>query len=201
MTEQNSRAKERAGQSPHAHLPLQPPSLVASSVIIALAESEGVDLTSLILPFRRRARSPEESLGRNGLRLLSWPASSSGGFTGPEAARRFFENFELFPGMVVRDWDHPQGRLGFSLDADRVTFELHVPSAGLLISGTPDTVKIAVRDALPETLCVGLVGQPLDRLVAWPPACGPGYLVVSVEAEDDGQIVTLTTTPVRVDVG
>lgn len=175
--------------------------LVVSSVIIALAKSEDIDLTSLRLPSAQRPRCGDELQGGNAPRLLDWSGNPSRGFSSPQAARKFFEEYELFPGLVVRGWDHQRGRLGFSLNGDRVTFELHVPSAGLLINGTPETVTIALRDVLPETVCMGLVGKPLERLVAWPPASGPDYLVVSVGAESGIQVVTLSTKSMTIALG
>lgn len=182
-------------------VPCRMPNLILSSVITALARSEGVDLTRMRLPYTERFLRGDERGGGYAPRLLDWSAKPSTGFNSPQAARKFFEEYELFPGFVVRGWDHPEGRFGFGLDGDRVTFELHIPSAGLFISGTPETVTIALRDKLPEMVCVSLVGKPFERLVAWPPACGPDYIVVSVEAESGIQVVTICTTPMTASLG
>lgn len=174
--------------------------LVASNVIKALAMTEGVDLAVLRLPFAQRPRYRQPGLTKKALRMLDWPGDSYSAFHRPEAARTFFENFELYPGLVVRNWGHPDGRLAFGLEGNCVTFELHVPSAGLLISGTPEAVHIALSDILPEAVCVSLIGEPLERLVAWPPASGPDYVVRSIESYSGAQLVTLSTTPVTVSI-
>lgn len=175
--------------------------LVASTVIVALAVAEGVDLGWLRLPFRNRPELDRRSPGPDQPRLLDWHGGASPRFDGPQAARRFFEAFELHPGLVVRGWEDPDGRLGFGLEGDRVVFELHLPAAGLLIRGDPDRITVALRDTIPETVCCGLAGEPLERLVAWPPALGPGHRILSVEVEDGVQMATVPTRPEPVAVG
>lgn len=172
------------------------PDLLASRVILALASTEGIDLNALRLPYS--ARVPSDTPGVGKPRLLDWSGDEHVGLPGFGAAREFFERFELFPGLVVRPWDHPKGRLGFGLERDCVIFELHLPDDGLLISGTPEVVTIAIDGLLPETVCASLVGEPLEKLVAWPPACGPDYSIVEVEADAGIQLVRFHTTPVLV---
>lgn len=169
--------------------------LIVSGVIVRLAQREGIDLSALLTPYDDR-RPPDhvgDDTGHQSRPMLDWSAQRGSSFTDPAAAFRFFETFELFPGLVVRGWGDPNGRLGFGLEDRRVVFELHVREAGMLIRGTPDAVTIAVDASLPDQVCAALVGQPLERLVAWPPAVGADYVVKSVEADGDMRIVTVET--------
>lgn len=176
-------------------------SLVVSAVTIALAQSEGVDLAWLRLPSTKRSPFGDGPPTSNDLRLLDWSTQSTVGLDSPQAARLFFENYELFPGLVVRGWGHPEGRLGFSLVGDRVNFELHIRSAGLLIRGAPETLMISLRDVLPDVVCSALVGQSLERLVVWAPAHGPDHAITSVEVDGGIQTVIVLTKPMSYTVG
>lgn len=183
-------------EEPPAH-GTRPPPLIGSGVIAALADFEGVDLETLRLPNNCRrvagARADEAVSC-----LLEWSAIPSMGFCGPKAALSFFETYELSPGLVVRGFNHPKGRLGFSLDGADVLFELHVPSAGVLIRGTPARVTFALPAPLPATVTTDLVGRPLERLLDWPPTSGSDHLIGSVETEGSSQTVSLTTTPIPI---
>ena len=170
-------------------------SLMTNGVTTALAIKEGVDLGLLRLPYSQRPRCISDLPVEYTPRLLDWNGKASSGFRDPIAARHFFESYELYPGLVVRDWDHPMGRLGFGLNGEEVIFDLHLPDAGLLIRGSANMVTIALSDQLPETVCVAMIGKPLESLVAWPPASGPDHIIVSVEVGDGVQVVKVATTP------
>ena len=180
-----------------------PPTLIASEVILALAASEGIDPEVLTFPYVKRRLEHRTSHPDRSPRLLDWSGNGPVGLCGPRAARTFFESFELFPGLVIRAWDHPMGRFGLGLNGNRLIFEVHLRDDGLLISGTPDEVTVAFSTPLPETFSAALVGEPLEKLVDWSPASGSGYLIASIgdAAGTEPYCAKIVTKPVEVTIG
>lgn len=177
--------------------------LTASRVIMRLAEHESVDLAVLLADYDSRLAFAGASSARphSGMRLLDRPDAGSSQFKTPVMAASFLEKFVLYPGLLIRGWNDPAGRMAFTLDKDDVAFELNVPDADLLIRGTPRTIAVAVGAMLPGSVYTALIGEPLERLVAWPPAAGPDHLVASISERGGFQVVTLATDPVKVVVG
>lgn len=168
--------------------------LVVSSVIESLAASQGFDLSILLLAASRRPLMPPNVVTARPACLLDWAGNDAENPCGPRAALSFFETYELHPGLVLRDWHDPRGRLGFGIDEDRVLFEIFARSSGVLVRGTPGRVDVIPSVRLPEASLKGAEGRLLTDLVEWRDA--DAIRISRVEDIDGQQVLRASTEPI-----